>query len=58
MAFGLGELRLAPDAFWAMTPRELALAAARLFEPRIAPPTRDRLRGLMTRFPDEERHDG
>ncbi len=27
IAFGLGVLRLSPSAFWAMTPRELALAA-------------------------------
>ena len=26
IGFGLGVLRLSPDAFWRMTPRELALA--------------------------------
>jgi uncharacterized phage protein (TIGR02216 family) len=29
MAFGLGELRLSPHAFWAMTPRELEAVIAR-----------------------------
>ena len=58
MAFGLGELRLAPEAFWAMTPRELAAAADWRFGPRLAPPTRESLHGLMARYPDEEKKDG
>jgi uncharacterized phage protein (TIGR02216 family) len=52
MAFGLGRLRLPPDQFWRMTPRELA-AAARAFQPRgAAPLTRAALDGLMACFPD------
>ena len=32
MGFGLGVLRLAPDQFWRMTPRELACAVAAVRE--------------------------
>ena len=52
MAFGLGVLRLSPDAFWRMSPRELALAsegALGRFEP---PATRAALDRLMRAFPD------
>ena len=52
MAFGLGRLGLAPDAFWRMTPRELA-AAAGLAGPARAPLDRARLDALMVRFPDQ-----
>lgn len=52
IAFGYGVLRLPPDAFWAMTPRELAAVL------RLAgaddPPGRDMLDDLMSRFPDRE----
>ncbi|QDZ01121.1 phage tail assembly chaperone [Nitratireductor mangrovi] len=53
MALGLGGLRLAPEAFWAMTPRELAsvLGATR----GARPMDRDRLDGLMRRFPDHRK---
>lgn len=59
MRLGLGGLRLAPAAFWDMTPRELlaALEGAGL----IAAPgegaalTRSGLAALMARFPDETR---
>lgn len=54
MAFGFGELRLAPEAFWAMTPRELAAAADRTGRTRVAPPSH----ALMTRYPDEDTRDG
>lgn len=54
MAFGLGELRLAPKEFWAMTPRELAAAAHHLGRSSVAPLTRVQLHALMTRYPDEE----
>ena len=37
MGFGLGVLRLAPDAFWRMTPRELAAAMEAVFGPSDAP---------------------
>lgn len=53
MGFGLGVLRLAPDAFWAMTPRELA-AAIRSAGGRAAatPLARRELDRLMQAFPD------
>lgn len=56
MAFGLGVLRLAPEQFWRMTPRELAAAldgASRLGGGGWrAPLTRASLNELMTRYPD------
>ena len=53
MRFGLGVLRLAPRAFWAMTPRELHAAAEGLFGTRDgAPPNRENLDALMRAFPD------
>jgi len=52
MGFGLGHLRLAPDAFWRMTPRELALAMEAVFGPSQAPLDRTGLKALMARFPD------
>ncbi|MFG1419583.1 rcc01693 family protein [Xanthobacter sp. V0B-10] len=52
MGLGLGILRLSPDAFWRMTPRELACAAGAL-APRAAPALgRADLADLMARFPD------
>ncbi len=52
MHAGLGRLRLFPDAFWRMTPRELAAALA---PPAL--PTLDRagLAALMRRYPDRQR---
>jgi uncharacterized phage protein (TIGR02216 family) len=53
MAFGLGRLRLPPEAFWAMTPRELALAGEG-FGGRIGGPLdRQMLNELMSRYPDK-----
>jgi uncharacterized phage protein (TIGR02216 family) len=52
MGFGLGVLRLAPDAFWRMTPRELAAAIAAVRGPIAAPLKRTDLEDLMQRFPD------
>jgi uncharacterized phage protein (TIGR02216 family) len=52
IGFGLGVLRLSPDAFWRMTPRELGCAIATLAgraDPTIA---RAELEGLMQTFPD------
>jgi uncharacterized phage protein (TIGR02216 family) len=50
MGLGLGDLRLAPEAFWAMSPRELfAAAGVRLSRPM----GREALDDLMARFPDE-----
>lgn len=56
IGFGLGVLRLSPDAFWAMTPRELALAASA--QRGGAPPVmrRTTLDALMRRFPDGTEH--
>jgi uncharacterized phage protein (TIGR02216 family) len=51
MAFGLGRLRLSPEAFWAMTPREMASAMAAVL-PRTTAPGRAALAELMDRFPD------
>lgn len=54
MAAGLGLLRLPPQQFWSMTPRELA-AALRvvLGDPAASqPPSRADLNALLQRFPD------
>jgi uncharacterized phage protein (TIGR02216 family) len=53
MGFGFGVLRLSPEAFWAMTPRELAYAIETLTGPIAQPMDRSALRDLMTRFPDD-----
>ncbi len=54
MAFGLGCLRLSPDAFWRMTPRELSAA----MRPRRQGVSQSfdagALARLMRDFPDEE----
>lgn len=52
MALGLGVLRLPPDAFWAMTPRELA-AAAGTRQPRDAVPAHADFAALMRAHPDD-----
>ena len=54
MAFGFGHLRLAPAAFWAMTPREIAAAASAFGFDATPPPDRRTLAGLIARFPDLE----
>lgn len=54
MQVGFGVLRLSPDAFWRMTPRELAAAMTAL---RCTVPEaigRARLDELMRQFPDRE----
>ena len=51
IGFGLGVLKLAPDAFWRMTPRELAYAIEAA-SGRGVPLDRDALRQLMARYPD------
>ena len=58
MAAGFGLLRLSPDAFWAMTPRELRAAFSVFVGPVRSPPTRDDLRHLMQSFPDLRPTDG
>ena len=52
MAFGLGQLKLAPRDFWAATPRELAAAAQGLRGHAVAPPDRAALDAMMQRYPD------
>jgi uncharacterized phage protein (TIGR02216 family) len=54
IGFGLGVLKLSPEQFWRMTPRELAYAieAAR---GRAASLDRAGFEQLMTRYPDELR---
>jgi uncharacterized phage protein (TIGR02216 family) len=51
IGFALGVLRLSPQAFWAMTPRELALAI-RAATGATAPLRRGDLSELMKRYPD------
>lgn len=58
MAFGLGGLRLSPDAFWRMTPRELAAAMRGPGQVAAASLERSALARLMRDFPDEDLHDG
>lgn len=54
MAFGLRVLRLPPDAFWSLTPLELAAAIGS----RAAPPKRRDLAVLMAAFPDHSSEAG
>lgn len=53
IGFGLGVLRLSPDAFWRMTPRELACAIEVVSGPMPQPLDRTAMAELMARFPDE-----
>jgi uncharacterized phage protein (TIGR02216 family) len=57
MRLGLGALRLAPEAFWAMTPVELIRAAegAGLTGVREAALSRSGLEALMAAHPDPGR---
>jgi len=54
MAFGLGHLRLSPEAFWRMTPRELAAAMGGAVRVVATSFERSALARLMREFPDEE----
>lgn len=54
MQFGLGVLRLSPDQFWRMTPRELASALIGARGHVVAPLDRGGLDALMRRFPDQK----
>ena len=58
MGFGFGVLRLAPDAFWGMTPRELAQAIHAVRGPSVPPLARTDLDDLLARFPDATREGG
>jgi uncharacterized phage protein (TIGR02216 family) len=55
IGFGIGVLRLPPDHFWRMTPRELAYAVAAVRGPHREPIDRPALDQLMQRFPDKPR---
>lgn len=52
MGFGLGTLRLSPDAFWRMTPRELAAAMEAVLGRHGGPLDRAAFAALRARFPD------
>lgn len=52
MQFGLGELKLSPDQFWKLTPRELFAALGPLNATHAAPLQRTELDRLMAAFPD------
>jgi uncharacterized phage protein (TIGR02216 family) len=51
IGFGLGVLKLSPEQFWRMTPRELAYAIEAA-SGRSAPLDRAALAQLMARYPD------
>lgn len=53
MAFAFSVMRLSPAEFWALTPRELALAMQPLLRARSAP-NRSELERLLNDFPDRE----
>ncbi len=55
LAVGLGVLKLSPDQFWRMTPREFAAALQGLYGEPSQAPTRASLNELMQRFPDPEK---
>ena len=52
MQFGFGVLKLSPQTFWAMTPRELAQAVIAVRGDAM-PMDRPALDALMQQFPDE-----
>lgn len=52
IGFGLGRLRLSPEQFWRMTPRELAYAIEAVIG-RAVPLDRSALTKMMKRYPDD-----
>ena len=52
LAIGLGTLRLSPDAFWRMTPREFAAALRGLYGDPAPPFDRAAFDALREKFPD------
>jgi uncharacterized phage protein (TIGR02216 family) len=52
IGIGLGVLRLSPQQFWSMTPRELSYAIEAVTG-RSPPLDRSTLAQLMTRYPDD-----
>lgn len=58
MALGLGVLRLPPQTFWQMTPREFSAALHGAIGHISAPPMNmAEFSNLAARFPDEDRLD-
>lgn len=53
MALGFGQWHLAPDAFWRLTPREIAGAIAGQTGAHIRPLSREHFATLLQRYPDE-----
>ncbi len=58
MQFGFGVLHLSSEAFWRMTPRELAHAIIAVRGQTAMPMARETFEALMQRFPDQEHGDG
>jgi len=58
MAFGLGTLKLSPDAFWRSTPLEISAALKVHSNAAASPPTRSQFEALMMRFPDHSQNKG
>jgi len=54
MQFGFGVLRLSSDAFWRLTPRELAAAIAARRGGGTPPLDRAAFDALMRQFPDHQ----
>lgn len=52
LGFGLGTLRHSPDAFWRMTPRELAAAFDAVIGPAPQALDTETFAALRARFPD------
>lgn len=52
MRFGFGVLRLSSEAFWQLTPRELAAAFRAVAGEQVQAPARSALETMMERFPD------
>ena len=52
IGFGLGVLRLSPEQFWRMTPRELAYAIQATRGGQV-PLSRTAFSDLMKRYPDD-----
>lgn len=52
-ALGLTVWRLPPDAFWRLTPREIAAALAGLTRRKMRAPSRLDLSNLLNLYPDE-----
>ena len=53
MQFGFGVLHLSSEAFWRLTPRELAHAIVAVRGHATTPMARDEFDALMQRFPDQ-----